>query len=309
MEVIHLSYPLEQQISLPTTLAIGYFDGVHRGHQAVITRANQLAEELGVTPAVMTFFPHPREVLGLAQITRYLTPLPEKLALFQELGVGCTYVMRFDHTFAKLTAKAFVQEILDPLQVKGVATGFNFTFGKNASGKAEDLIALGKGKFRAEIVEAIQSEGLTISSSRLRQALLEGDVHVAREILGRNYSIAGTVVHGDKRGRLLGFPTANIELENPFFIPKRGVYIVQAYFEQEVAMGIMNIGIRPTFNNPGGQDRLEVHLLDRTDDLYEKKMKIEFLHYLREEKKFESKEALIDQIQKDKQSAYRWIAK
>ncbi|SFJ23456.1 riboflavin kinase / FMN adenylyltransferase [Thermoflavimicrobium dichotomicum] len=309
MKVTHLSYPLQQQNGQPISLAIGFFDGVHRGHQAVIKRAKDLARELGATPAVMTFHPHPREILGQANITRYLTPLSEKLEQFAKLGVQKAYVMQFDLTFAALSKESFVQEVLLPLQVKGVATGFNFTFGRNASGKAEDLARLGKGHFRAEIVHAIQSEGIVISSTRLRQALSDGDVGIAREILGRNYQLEGIVVHGDKRGRLLGFPTANIELEQPFFTPRRGVYIVKAMFDQETAMGIMNIGVRPTFHDPTPRERLEVHLLDRQVDLYGKKMKVEFLHFLREEKKFASMEALSEQIMKDQQAAYEWLAK
>ncbi len=309
MQTIYLSYPFAQrEPETEIVLAIGYFDGVHRGHQAVINEAKSLAEELNALPAVMTFHPHPREVLGQADITRYLTPLPEKLEQFARLEVARTYVMKFDLPFASLSKEEFVRHVLVPLGVKGVVTGFNFTFGHNASGKAHDLKDLGEGYFKARIVKPIQSEGVAVSSTQLRRALAEGEVERASQILGRNYLIEGTVVPGDQRGRLMGFPTANLALKHPFLVPRRGVYVVRAQVEGKEAAGIMNIGVRPTFSDPAPRERLEVHLLGENADLYGKTMRVEFLHFIREERKFPSVDDLIRQIRLDKQTAEEWLA-
>lgn len=309
MQTIFLTYPLEHhQPALPVVLAIGYFDGVHRGHRAVIEQAKQLATKLDAVPAVMTFHPHPREVLGQADITRYLTPLPEKLAQFARLGVKRTYVMKFDPLFASLSKEDFVQEVLVPLGVKGVATGFNFKFGRNAEGKAQDLPLLGENLFTTRIVEPIRSDGGIVSSTRLRQALGEGNMETAAQILGRNFLIEGKVVPGDQRGRVMGFPTANLQLEQPFLTPRRGVYVVRVSYGNDVTAGIMNIGVRPTFSDPTPRERIEVHLLYRSVDLYGQTLRVEFLHFIREEKKFPSIDDLIKQIRLDQQTAEEWLA-
>jgi riboflavin kinase/FMN adenylyltransferase len=309
METWELTYPLiPVSAGKPVALALGFFDGVHRGHQAVIQEAKALAQKWGAVFAVMTFHPHPREVLGQAKIDRYLTPLSEKLAQFARLGVERTYVMKFDSTFAALTREEFVEKVLVPLGVKGVATGFNFTFGRFAAGKAEDLPRLGAGRFEARIASPVALAGGAVSSTRLRCALLEGKVESAAEMLGRHYALEGTVVSGDRRGRLLGFPTANLRLEEPYFTPKRGVYVVRTRMKGESFFGIMNIGVRPTFSDPEPRERLEVHLLGTRVDLYGERLRVEFLHFLREERKFPSAEALAEQIRADKAKAEQWLA-
>ena len=308
METKHLTYPLNQLTDQePISLAIGFFDGVHLGHQAVIQEAISLAQELNVAPAVMTFDPHPREVLGQEAIHRYLTPYQDKLEQFARLGIKKVYVVRFDRNFASLSKEAFVTQFLLPLGVKGVVTGFNFTFGHKAEGKAEDLITLGKGYFHTKIVSPIQQDHGVVSSTRLRQALAGGDVKTARMILGRPYSLEGHVIKGDQRGRLLGFPTANLDLKAPYLVPGRGVYVVKATMDDLSSYGIMNIGVRPTFKDDQPEERLEVHLLGQSGDFYGKKCKVEFCHFLREEKKFPNVEALIAQIEKDRQEAEKWL--
>jgi riboflavin kinase/FMN adenylyltransferase len=309
METIKLSYPNGLEVPrAPVALAIGFFDGVHRGHQAVIAEALRMANRLGVTPAVMTFDPHPRQVLGKDPIHRFLTPLPEKLDQFRRLGVKRTYVMRFDRLLASLDKKDFVEQVLIPLQVRAVATGFNFTFGRGAEGKAEDLPVLAEGRFEARVVQPIHLGEVPVSSTRLRQALSEGDMETARQILGRFYALEGKVVPGDRRGRLLGFPTANLELPEPYMLPHRGVYVVRVTYGGMSSYGVMNIGIRPTFNDPVPKERLEVHLLGFNGDLYGRLLRVEFLHFLREERKFPSMDALAEQIRRDRDMAEAWLA-
>ncbi|MFD1407630.1 bifunctional riboflavin kinase/FAD synthetase [Kroppenstedtia eburnea] len=310
METIHLTYPLHIEREVPpVSLAIGYFDGVHLGHRSVIERARQIAGELGVSPAVMTFHPHPREVLGKASVSRYLTPLREKLLRFEELGVQRVYVMKFDRELASRTREEFIEEVLIPLKVRGVTVGFNFTFGRGAAGKAEDLNRLSDGRFQVEIVHPIASDGDFVSSTRLRQTLDEGDVEAAMKILGRPYSLRGEVVQGDQRGRTIGFPTANIRLEEPFIIPATGVYVVRVRREgvSKDLFGMMNIGYRPTFRDPDPVKTLEVHLFDLDENLYGDRLEVEFLHRLRGEQPFASVTALTEQLKSDERNSRAWL--
>ncbi|PTX58628.1 riboflavin kinase/FMN adenylyltransferase [Melghirimyces profundicolus] len=308
METIHLSYPFKQKGSFPpVSLAIGYFDGVHRGHRTVIEKARRFATAIGTTPAVMTFHPHPREVLGKAEVTRYLTPLPEKLKRFEELGVDRVYVMRFDRELAARTKEQFVEEVLLPLEVKSVAVGYNFTFGRGAEGKAEDLARLGADRFRVEVVQPVRGNGGSFSSTRVREALGEGRVSEAAEILGRPYSLWGRVTVGDRRGRKIGFPTANLRLEEPFLVPATGVYIVRVKVGARIHHGMMNIGFRPTFDDPEPKKTLEVHLFDVNEDLYGFRMEVQFLRHLRNEVRFDSVESLIDQLKSDEREARDWL--
>ncbi|MFD1426258.1 riboflavin kinase/FMN adenylyltransferase [Kroppenstedtia sanguinis] len=310
METIHLTYPLKIQSEVPpVSLAIGYFDGVHLGHQSVIGQARQMAEELGTSPAVMTFHPHPREVLGKASVSRYLTPLSEKLLRFAELGVQRVYVMKFDRELASKTQEEFVEEVLIPLRVRGVTVGFNFTFGRGAEGKAEDLNRLSDGRFQVEIVHPIASDGDFVSSTRLRQTLDSGDVEAALKILGRPYSLRGEVVQGNRRGRTIGFPTANIQLQDPFIIPATGVYVVRVHREgvSKDLFGMMNIGYRPTFRDPDPVKTLEVHLFDLDENLYGDRLEVEFLHRIRGEQPFASVTALTEQLKSDEENSRGWL--
>ncbi len=300
METVQLSYPLDLKKTYPpAVLAIGYFDGVHRGHQTVIRRARELAARLGVSSAVMTFHPHPREVLGKANISRYITPLRDKLRQFDRLGVDRTYVMKFDRLFADRTKEQFVEEVLIPLQVKGVVVGFNFCFGRGASGRAEDLITMGEGRFWVEVITPVLEGEIPVSSTRLREALAAGDVVTAEKILGRPHSIEGKVVSGDRRGRTIGFPTANLDLSEPYAVPKRGVYLVSVPRGGRVIPGVMNIGLRPTFRDPEPKLTLEVHLLGFEDHLYGETLRVHFHRFLREERRFDSVDELIRQIRED----------
>ncbi len=308
METIHIVYPLDKFINAePVSIAIGFFDGVHRGHQAVINEAVLLAEKLGVAPAVMTFDPHPREVLGKDAIQCYLTPLPEKLAQFARLGIKKAFVVRFDQNLSSLSKEEFVKKFLLPIGAKGVVTGFNFTFGRAAEGKAQDLATLGRGHFKTKIVSPIKHDRIAVSSTRLRQALSEGDMIVARQILGRPYFLEGSVIKGDQRGRLMGYPTANINLELPYLVPRSGVYVVKAEVDGAKSYGLMNIGVRPTFSDPAPHGRLEVHLLERSGNFYGKHIKVCFYHFLREERKFRNMNALVEQIERDRLEADQWL--
>lgn len=309
MHVHYLTYPLKQIVRKHQVLALGYFDGIHRGHQEVLLRTKELAKKFFANPGVLTFHPHPSEVLGNNPVRKYITPLEEKIEQIHKYGINTVYIMNFDFSFSQVAKEEFVEEMVSTLSIKGIVTGFNFTFGKGAAGKVEDLKEMSQGRFAVETIELLEANGKPISSTRIRKALSEGRINEANSILGRAYSIKGKVVCGDQRGRVMGFPTANLALVHSFLIPCYGVYVVRVKMENEVeVMGIMNIGIRPTINQPHPVERLEVHLFDWDKAIYGQQLQIEFLHYLRKEKKFSSLDALTSQIREDVQNAQSWAA-
>ncbi|MFC4768834.1 bifunctional riboflavin kinase/FAD synthetase [Effusibacillus consociatus] len=293
----------------PSVMALGNFDGVHKGHRQIIEDARKIAAEKGVNLAVMTFDPHPRQVLGAgANYDQQLTPLPIKLEVFEELGVTICYVVQFDTQFASVTAESFVHDFLFRLNAKAIVVGFDYRFGAGGRADANTLKALAEEAGRAvHIVPAVNLYGEKVSSSFIREKLLLGEVKLAAELLGKPYEILGEVVRGEGRGRVLGFPTANIAPLHKFVLPRTGVYLIQCKFADmdEPLSGLMNIGYKPTFNDLENQVTLEAHLFDFSGDLYHKQMKIQFLDFLRSEKKFNSAQELIAQIQADVQEAKR----
>ncbi|GIQ68595.1 riboflavin biosynthesis protein [Xylanibacillus composti] len=300
MQTIHLSFPLGATANMPEAqaVAIGDFDGVHLGHQDVIRRALSIARQEGIASAIMTFDPHPREVLGLAGYSRYLAPLPERLERFAAMGVDRTYIVHFDEAFAKVSPERFVEEMLLPLRIHAVIVGFDFTFGHKGKGTVDTLRELGRDRMRVEVVEPYHMEGDKVSSTLIRESLHMGNLARAERFLGRYYAIRGKVVHGEGRGTTIGVPTANVEVAMPYVIPTSGVYAVRAHVNGELHPGVMNIGVKPTFGGTG-PDVLEVHLLDFRGDLYGEELEVEFVRYLRGEVRFGSVEELVAQIRRD----------
>lgn len=298
------------------TLAIGFFDGVHRGHAQVIRQAVAAARERGETPAVMTFDPHPRAVLGHGdQYCTVLTPLEDKLTLMAELGMEVAYVIRFDQAFAGVTAQQFARELLVSLGVRTVVVGFDFTFGKGGEGNAQSLRVDGEGCYEVIVADPVEGDGDKVSSTRVRDELAAGHCEQVIRLLDRPYRMAGRVVHGQARGRLLGFPTANIEIDQPYVIPKVGVYAIRAHIvegpdtpPERVYDGVLNVGYRPTFEQPEQELKLEAHLFDFQGDLYGKTLAIHFYAFIREERKFSSMDALVAQIRQDAAQARRQLA-
>lgn len=309
MKVIQLSYPCPESIidELPAngqTMAIGDFDGVHLGHREVIGRAVNEAKRLSIPSAVMTFHPHPREVLGSAENLSYLTTLDEKIEKFGELGVDAVYVFRFDPAFAALSPDEFANHVLKVLKVKCVVVGFNFHFGRQGSGNAEMLRELGEGDFDVAIVDPFIIGGERVSSTSIREAIKRGDLDRANAMLGRPFETVGTVVPGDGRGRTIGIPTANLSVDERAVVPAMGVYAVTVRIESgssegEVFRGVMNVGLKPTFHSDLPKPTWEVHLLNFNGDLYGARLRVAFHSRLRSERKFPSVEALIDQIHAD----------
>lgn len=302
----HLTYPIafdQPAFQIGSQiLAIGDFDGVHLGHQQVIGRAVQTARSHHIPAAVMTFHPHPREVLGQAGYTEYLTPLDKKLELFEQMGVDRTYVVGFDLPFSKITSERFVNHIILPMQVNTVVVGFDFRFGNQALGTPDVLSQLSGGNYAVEVIRPFLIHEQKVSSTWIREELLAGRPDAVHELLGRPYALNGTVVHGEGRGRTIGFPTANLELSEAFLVPKNGVYAVRVDMNGRMYGGVMNIGVKPTFTDENKR-ALEVHIFDLDEELYGRTICVEFISFIRSERKFASVEALIQQIQQDAAAA------
>lgn len=285
-------------------VAIGNFDGVHLGHRRVIEHARALAHELSAPLGVVTFEPHPRELLDPERAPARLTPFARKAELLRELGVQHLFVLRFGPELMRLSPEAFVEDLLvGRLGVKAVTTGANFRFGHRRAGDATTMAELAERLgFRFEAVPALAVGGAVCSSTRIREALLAGDVATAMRLLGYPYALCGGVVAGDRLGRRLGYPTANLRPagRRPL-LPANGIYAVRAAVrcgrEWQWHPGVASLGTRPTF---GGVDRrLEVHLLDGRHELYGCRMRVVFLERLREERRFDTVEALIAEMARD----------
>ncbi|MGG3033762.1 bifunctional riboflavin kinase/FAD synthetase [Bacillus stercoris] len=311
MKTIHITHPhhLMKEEQAKSVMALGYFDGVHLGHQKVISTAKQIAEEKGLTLAVMTFHPHPSHVLGRDKEPKDLiTPLEDKIDQIEQLGTEILYVVKFNEVFASLSPKQFIDQYIIGLNVQHAVAGFDFTYGKYGKGTMETMPADLDGKAECTMVEKLTEQDKKISSSYIRTALQNGDVELANVLLGQPYFIKGIVIHGDKRGRTIGFPTANVGLNNSYIVPPTGVYAVKAEVNGEVYNGVCNIGYKPTFyEKRPEQPSIEVNLFDFDQEVYGAAIKIEWYKRIRSERKFNGIKELTEQIEKDKQEAIRYF--
>lgn len=282
-----------------TVLTIGNFDGVHRGHRALLARLTGLAQQAGLPAAVMTFEPNPREFFAPQSAPARLASLREKLQLLAECGVDQAYVCAFNQRFAALTADAFVERIVRGLGVRHLMIGDDFRFGKGRSGDFALLQQAGKEHgFGVEAMETLVHEGERVSSSAVREALDAGDLEHAERLLGRPYCISGRVIHGQKLGRKLGYATANIQLKR-LKAPLSGIFVVTVDgIGARQYEGVASLGVRPTVS-ASGKPTLEVYIFDFEGDLYRAHLRVNFLHKLRDEAKFDSLDALQSQIARD----------
>lgn len=297
--MVRLSFEDWQKSVQETSLALGVFDGVHRGHQAVIAEACRVAKERGAKLGVLTFDPHPIQVLAPERAPkRLLANLEHKEELLSELGVDCLVVVKFDQEFAKQEAEDFTAALSANVGLCGLAMGVDWKFGNHRRGDVEFLENYFRDKgVEVSPVEAVMHDGERISSTRIRQALRDGNLTAAEQMLGRPYSVFGQVVEGQKMGRKLGFPTANL-LPFEEQLPPNGVWKVRVQWGEESKIGIANLGVRPTVEDEGRR-MLEVHLPDWSGDLYGKWLEVSFLDFVREERKFANLDALKKQIEQD----------
>jgi len=302
MRVVELNYPFDTDIKdllSSQVLALGDFDGIHLGHQDVIKRTLKTAEKLGFHAAIMTFDPHPRAFLGQAKYKCSLTPFSSKIDYFAQMGVKFVYIIHFTATFAQLSPELFVDQVLLAQGVTSVVVGFDFTFGHEGRGTSESMVELSHGKFSVEIVPPFHLEGEKVSSTSIREYLSEGQVEQANILLGREYGLQGIVVAGEGRGKTIGFPTANIEPPEAYVLPAKGVYAIRCYVKGAAFDAVMNIGTKPTFSADEVKLTLEVHLFDFNDSIYGEQVEIQFIHYIRDERKFASVGELVKQIRAD----------
>ena len=293
----------------PTVLTIGTFDGVHLGHQKIIERVVATARQEGLLATIFTFFPHPRMVVQHDKSLKLIHTLEEKKQLLQRLGVDLLVVQPFNEAFAQLTAEEFVSTILvQHLNVKKVIIGYDHRFGRNRTANINDMRLFGeKYGFAVEEISVQEVDEVSVSSTKIREALNKGDVTTAEHYLGTPYSLTGTVVHGLKLGRTLGYPTANIQVTEDYkLIPKDGVYAVYSYIGERKVYGMMSIGKNPTIEGKGAS--IEVYFFDFNGDLYDRELTIYFVKYLREERKFSSVALLKKQLQDDETTARKAIA-
>lgn len=296
------------QSTKKTILTLGTFDGVHIGHKKILERITQNTENGKYESLVLTFFPHPRMVLQEKSEIKLLNTISEKTELLEATGIENLIVHPFNESFSRLTAEEFVHTILvDKFQIQKIIIGHDHRFGRNRTANIDDLIAFGKEyDFEVEQISAEEIQDVSVSSTKIRNALKEGNMALANEYLGYNYFLNGTVVKGKQLGRTIGFPTANIYIEEDYkLIPKIGVYVVKAVVNEEIVYGMMNIGFNPTVN--GDKQTIEVNLFNFDKDIYDQNIKVSLLHYIREEQKFGSVDALKAQLHQDQIEALAFI--
>lgn len=292
-------YGLHQDIVPTSVVTLGMFDGVHRGHQALLHACRRHADRLGVPAVALTYEPHPSRVLRPDASVRLLTPLPEKIERLGLYGMDLVAVGEFTHAFSLLTPEQFLRDELDAsFHPRVVVAGYRTTFGHARAGTATVLREFGEQLgFDVDIVEPIEVAGAPVSSTRVRECLDRGDVQTAAELLGYRYRMTGTVMVGDGRGRQLGVPTANLDIHPDKLVPGDGIYAVEACLPGAGhRRGVMHIGPRPVFNRPRA---LEVHLLDFNGDIYLQPLTVVFLARLREIRNFPGADALIAQMRLD----------
>ena len=300
-----------------TIVTLGTFDGVHIGHNAILDKICKVANSESLESVILTFFPHPRLIVSNNYDIKLLNTIEEKSALLEKKGIQNFIIHPFDKTFSELSPREFVTQVLvDKLNIQKIIIGHDHKFGKDRAADFNDLINFGKEfGFEVEEISAQQINEVSVSSTKIRNSLLDGNVALANEYLGYSYVLTGIVVKGNQLGRTIGFPTANIEIPEDYkLIPKNGVYIVTANVNndssdnkqpKQTVFGMMNIGVKPTL----GENKLsiEVHLLNFDKDIYNQKIQVNVLERLRDEQKFESFDALKTQIELDKQNTIHYF--
>ena len=292
--------------SQPSILTLGTFDGVHKGHRKIISNLKSEAKRNNLRSIILTFFPHPRNIVS-SEIIKSISTIDEKIKIFSDLGIDELIIQKFDKSFASMDAKEFIELLVNNLKIKKIIVGYNHRFGKNRSADINVLKDFSlKYDFEVLEIKAFEVENIKISSTKIRDAIQQGNIKLCNNYLGYNFDINGDVVKGKSIGKSLGFPTANIKIVEEYKImPKNGVYLVRCFFEKEKLYGMMNIGFNPTF---GSNDKtLEVNIFDFDKDLYGETIRIEFLNFIREEIKFENVELLQNQLIKDRENCIKHL--
>ncbi|MDD2821783.1 MAG: bifunctional riboflavin kinase/FAD synthetase [Flavobacterium sp.] len=293
-----------------TILTLGTFDGVHIGHKKILEKITQNTENEKYESLVLTFFPHPRMILQEESAIKLLNTITEKIDLLEKTGIENLVIHPFDESFSRLTAEEFVREILvEQFHIQKIIIGHDHRFGRNRTANIDDLIDFGKKYgFEVEQISAQEINEISVSSTKIRNALEEGDIVLANKYLGYEYFLTGTIIKGKQLGRTIGFPTANLKIEENYkLIPRNGVYIVSSIINNKTVFGMMNIGFNPTVN--GENQTIEIHFFDFEADLYHQKITVSLLHRIRSEQKFDSVVLLKEQLEKDQNYAKAFLNK
>lgn len=311
MQTIKLTYPasLEADMIPKTVAALGFFDGIHQGHKAVIQEAIQIAKEQQKECAVITFHPHPSVVLKQSDETvKYITTMEEKAVLLDEMGVDRLYIITFNQELSQLSPEAFIEHFIVALHIDHVVAGFDFSFGHKGQGNMQNIKSFGYNDFSTTIIDKVALQDEKISSTNIRLALATGNVAEVKTLLGRPYEASGLVMDGDKRGRLLGFPTANIQVEDLKLLPKQGVYAVTIIVEGVLYEGMANLGVKPTFVDGEITPTLEVFIFDFDKDIYGEQVTVYWHEHIREEKKFNGVDEIVTQLTADEKHIRAYFA-
>jgi len=298
----------KQTITTDTIITIGTFDGVHIGHQKIIKTIIKKTKKNNLKSVVLTFFPHPRMVLQKDADIKLINTLKERSSILAKLGLDFLVIEEFTKAFSRLTALEFVRDVLvNKLQAKHVIIGYDHRFGRNRTANIDDLREFGDlYNFKVHEISAQDVNDVSVSSTKIRDALLQGDIKTANTYLGYTFMLSGTVVKGKGLGNTIGFPTANLHINETYkLIPKNGVYAVSSSIKGTQLFGMMNIGTNPTVN--GKDQSIEVNFFNFNEDIYNEELQIEIHDRLRDEEKFDSVEALIQQLNKDKESVLHYF--
>ncbi|MBM7552704.1 riboflavin biosynthesis protein RibF [Thalassobacillus pellis] len=311
MQVTELEYPhsYSKEDFPSTVVAAGFFDGVHKGHQKLIETAVALAEQKQQQSAVMTFYPHPSVVLKKdVQHVQYITPLPEKIKIFESLGVDQLFIVTFNEQLAELLPQEFVDHFFIGLNVRHVIAGFDFSYGRLGRGNMETLPFHSRGEFEQTIIEKVETEGEKISSTRIRKDMEEGNMQEVTRLLGRPHSMSGIVVKGDQRGHTIGFPTANIEVSSDYLLPRIGVYAVTVRVKGGEFYGMANLGYKPTFQEDAIRPNIEVNIFDFEGDIYGEPIEVNWYTFIRQEVKFNGIDELVSRLKQDEREIRRFFS-
>lgn len=302
MRTIELTYPHSLVLEeLPDTVsAIGFFDGVHKGHQKVIKTAIDEAKRKSMESAVITFHPHPSVVLKKdTQHVKYITPIHEKKEILQKLQVDRLYIIKFNTALSLLSPQEFIDHFIIGLNIRHLVAGFDYSFGHKGKGNMNNITEYTRDLFSHTVVDKVSLDKEKISSTKIRELLKSGNAEKANILLGRILTIGGIVIKGDQRGRELGYPTANMQVNPDALLPKPGIYAVKVHYKNEVYEGMANIGTNPTFTAERKDLSVEVNIFDYNNDLYGEELIVEWHKYMRVEEKYNGAEALIKQMAED----------
>ncbi|WP_174613328.1 riboflavin biosynthesis protein RibF [Virgibacillus ihumii] len=302
MRTIELSYPHTLELeNLPETVAaVGFFDGIHKGHQEVIQTAVDKARKNDMESAVITFHPHPSVVLKKdAAHVRYITPIKEKKEILQQMDVDRLYIITFNKELASLEPQQFIDHFIIGLKIKHLVAGFDFSYGHKGKGNMKEVGNHTRGEFEYTTISKVDMHDQKVSSTRIRELLRDGKVETANKLLGRPLNIQGIVIDGEKRGRSIGYPTANIQIDPDALLPKTGVYAVKVQYKKELYEGMASLGYNPTFDGKLDEPSAEVNIFDYNNDLYGEELIMEWHKFIRDEEKFDSVDELIEQIEDD----------